>query len=261
MAGAKTSTWIGGTVFVALVLMAAAYFLAISPTLAAAADVREQTAVAQSENDVLRASVVQLQADFEKLPEYRAELATLQTQVPTEARVADLLRELDAIAVARGVTLTSVNPGAGQAVVLAAPATPAPAVAPVVETEGKQADAPVDPATAAPAAAAVPQGFAALPVSVTVLGTYDNTLAFLADVQTAMPRLFLVSGLSGTAQKDAEASSGRPQTVVGDQELIVTGFAYVLPDRTVVGDDASLESPPLPGAVPGKNPLVPIAGR
>jgi len=104
---------------------------------------------------------------------------------------------------------------------------------------------------------------AAIPISITVVGTYDDTLAFLNDVQTATPRLLLVSGIQGTSQKDAPASGGRPATKIGDQELVITGFLYALPDPTAAISTPSptATAPALPAPVTGKNPLVPAAGK
>ena len=100
-------------------------------------------------------------------------------------------------------------------------------------------------------------------MSVTVIGSYDNTLAFLSDLQTATPRLFLVSGFSATGQQDAAASGGKPKTSVGDQQLVITGFLYVLPDTNAAAAPAATPTPTpaLPGAVPGKNPLTPVGGK
>ena len=97
----------------------------------------------------------------------------------------------------------------------------------------------------------------------TAVGTYDATSAFLSDLQNGTQRLFLVSSLQGTSQDDAEASGGKPATGVGDLEVIVTGYLYVLPDSlgTAAVTDPGAPAPTLPGAVPGKNPLVPIPGR
>ena len=136
MSGAKRSTWIGGTVFVALVIVVAAWFLAVSPMLSAAAEVRSQAEQTEQMNDVLDLKVDQLKVDFAKLPEYQAELAGIQLQIPTDAMLADYLRQLDQIAVAHSVALTAVTPSIPQSVVLAVPAVTAPAPTPTEDTEG-----------------------------------------------------------------------------------------------------------------------------
>lgn len=264
MSGAKKSTWIGGTVFVALVLAAAAWFFAISPTLAAAAEVRDEVEQTNTFNDMLEMRVAKLAADFEKLPEYRAQLESIRTQIPAEAELASYIRELDAIATAHSVTITAVSPGTPElvTVVVQQPATTEPAAAEGEQgTDAEQVDEPGAGTIAA--APATPANFTTIPFSMTVLGTYDNVLAFVADLQAGTPRLIYVSGLLGTSQKAADAGGGKPATADGDLELVVTGQTYVLPDALPAAQpvDPAAPVPALPGAVPGKNPLVPIDGR
>lgn len=265
MGGAKKSTWVGGTAFLAVVILALAWFLAINPTLAAASDLRSQAEATTASNEMLELQVTKLKADFEKLPEYQAELAGLQVQIPTDAQLSAYLRQLDAIAVAHTVTLTTVAPSVPTTVVLAAPVAPV-AVAPA-PTDGTAPapEAGTDPAAVppAPVAATAPAGLASIAFTITALGTYDNVLAFTSDLQNATPRLFLVTSLNGTSQKDQPASGGRPETKEGDLELVIGGLVYVLPDALGVPEtvDPNAAPPVLPGVVPGKNPLVPITGR
>lgn len=281
MGASSKGTWIGGTVVIALVMVVATWFLLVSPVLAAASDTRAQAETAEQQNLVLQSQVDQLKADFARIDEYKAELAGLRTQVPTDAELAAFLRELDAAAVARTVTLVDVQAQAPQTVTLpveqSAPATSTggavsteaqPSPAPSATTDGAAAadGAATDPATGAPAAAApatvVPAGFTAMPLTLTVVGSYDNVSGFLDDVQNRTQRLFLVATISGTGQTENDGGQGRPATVPGDLELVITGFTYVLPDvlaATQVPDPAA-PAPTLPGQVPGKNPLVPVAG-
>lgn len=263
MGGAKKSTWVGGTIFVGLVIIVAAWFFAIQPTMAAAAEVRDQAESTRAQNELLELKVAQLKADSAKLPEYKAELAAVQQQVPTKAMLAEYLRQLDQIAVAHSVTLTTVAPSVPQPVVLAMPAVTAPVPEPTEEEEKSESSDEVPVEAAPPVGVNGPTGFTAIPISITALGSYDNTLAFLNDVQNGTQRLFLVTGFVGTSQKQQDASSGKPATNPGDQELIITGYLYTLPDALAVAApvDPAAAPPVLPGVVPGKNPLVPITGR
>ncbi|MEZ0449651.1 hypothetical protein [Cellulomonas sp. ICMP 17802] len=246
--------------------MAAAWFLAISPTLSAAADLRSQAEQTRQQNDLLAMKVTKLKADFAKLPEYQASLAAIRTQIPVDGDLANYLRQLDQIAVAHSVTLTAVTPSAGQSMELATPVeqpAPAPASAEGTEAAASAAES-GDGSTAAEApASGVPAGMTDIPFSITVLGSYDNTLAFLYDLQHTTPRLFLVSGFASTAQQQADATAGKPSTAVGDQEMVIGGFVYAIPDAAAVPApvDPAAAPPAVPGPVPGKNPLVPITGR
>ena len=265
---AKKGTWIGATVFAAAVIGAATWFGAVSPTLSAAADLRTQTDEVNQANDLLQMKVQKLAAEYKKLPDYKQQLEQLRIQVPTAAELSDYVRQVQDVATAHSVVVTTINPGPAKAFTMAPSAAAAPVPAPTPTDTATPA--PTDPSstdtgaatTPAAPASGVPAGMAAIPISITVVGTYDNTLAFLNDVQTATPRLLLVTGIQGTSQKDAAASSGRPATKVGDQELVITGFLYVLPDPTAAAPaPAPTATPSLPAPVPGKNPLVPVAGK
>ncbi|MCC2314821.1 type 4a pilus biogenesis protein PilO [Cellulomonas xiejunii] len=265
----KRSTWIGGTVFLVLLLGAAAWFLAISPAFVAAAEVREETVQTEERNEILHLQVATLAADFAKLDQHKAELASMRVQVPTSAELADMLRQVDQVATTHGVTVTSLSPGVPVTVV--PPASAAAPPPPADETEGstdEEAEQSADadetapaPEAVAPVAVAVPAGMVAIPLSITVLGTYDATIAFVDDLQNALPRLVLVTDFTGTAQKEATESAGKPATAPGDQELVVSAFTYVLPDPWAAAPDAEPAPAALPATVPGKNPLVPVLGQ
>src|SRR5665647_580086 len=97
MRSTRSAGWIGGTVVLILLIFVATWFLVAGPrfeaastTLADAADVRARNVVLETQNAKLR-------EDFAKLDDYKAELATLQTQIPTDAQLVDraeVVREL-----------------------------------------------------------------------------------------------------------------------------------------------------------------------
>ena len=269
MAGVKRSTWIGATAFGAVVIAAVTWFVAVSPVEAHAGELRTQTDATIAKNQQLQRTVDQLKADFAKLPEYQKQLADLQVKIPTTAQLSGYLRQIDQIAVAHQVTIVNVAPGTAQAFV-SAKAAPASQPAPAATSDANPTIAPTaepsSPASKPPAVAGseVPAGLVDIPLALDVVGTYDNTLAFISDLQTGTPRLFLLTSLNATAQlTDQAPSGGKPQLRVGDQELTLNGFLYVLPDSSAAPTPApSATNPaPLPGAVPGKDPLVPVAGK
>lgn len=231
---AKKSTWVGGTALVAAALMAGTWLLAVQPTLASADDTREQAEVAEGQNELLRAKIVQLQADFEKLPQYQAELAELRVGLPAALELSPYLRRLDAAAVAAGITLTAVEPGGPE--IVPGATTSAPVASDTTgttdETATDTAEAAAEPAAPVATSTGAMEGFTAVPVKFTVVGTFPAALAFLANVQTGDERLLLVTNLVGTGQAEAEASDGRPATAEGDIEMSVGGYLYVLTDPT-----------------------------
>ena len=262
MGAAKRSTWITGTVFLALASCAAAWFLVLSPMFESASGSRAEAASTRQQNQALEAKIIQLKVDFAKLPEYKAQLATIRGQIPTDAALSAYLRELDGIATARSVVITAVSPATPVSFVPVTPvALAAPAATGATATPAATSPAPAAPAATAPVVtgASVPTGFASIPFSISVVGTYENTLKFLDDLQNKTARLLLVSGLVGTSQDVTAASGGRPATALGDLELVITGFAYVLPDPAAV--PAAVDTTTLPAVVAGKNPLIPVGGK
>ncbi|HEY3438349.1 MAG TPA: hypothetical protein VGK35_11750 [Actinotalea sp.] len=274
----RATGWILGTIVVALLLGIGSWFLAISPVMTATAEAQDQASTTRDANTLLRTKIAHLKEQFTHLDEYKAELAGLQTQIPTAAQVSAYLREVQALATARSVLITGTTSELGQTVVPAEPVVAAPATdaskpdvtAGVSSTPSPSPSAgatagagtTAGSAGAKAAASAVPDGFVAIPMSITVLGTYENVVAFVGDLQNSTARLMLVTGFTGTAQDEAEASGGRPATAVGDLELVVTGYTYVLADplATPTIPAVTVAPAPLPAPVPGKNPLIPVGG-
>src|SRR5665647_2549764 len=121
MRSTRSAGWIGGTVVLILLIFVATWFLVAGPrfeaastTLADAADVRARNVVLETQNAKLR-------EDFAKLDDYKAELATLQTQIPTDAQLSNYLRTVDELATAAGVFVLEVNPGTPQIVTIPPP--------------------------------------------------------------------------------------------------------------------------------------------
>ena len=245
----KAGSWIGGTVIIAVLASIAAWFLVLSPRLESIESIKSETVAVNDQNDILEIKIASLKVEFAKLDEYKAEIAALQVEIPTAAALADYTRQFAAIAEANAVVVTTWAPGA--------PFSFMPAVS--ADAPVPDADAATDPAAGAAPAAQIP-GFVAMPFSLTVVGTYSNTQAFLSQLQTGTERLFLVTALSGNSQVQADAAGGRPATEPGDIELTVTGYTYVLED-SIAGPEAPIEPTPLPVSGGGANPLVPVAGQ
>ncbi|NMM16803.1 MAG: hypothetical protein HHJ14_06590 [Cellulomonas sp.] len=247
----------------AVVILMLAWFVAISPTLATASDTQTQTEAQLSQNDLTRTKIDGLKKQAAKLDEIKAELAAMQLQIPTSRDQAEFQRQLDAIAVAHGVTIISlaISPAIPVVALPAGAATPAAAATPApVETAAPTSQGATS-TDAAPAVAPVgAQGFYAMSTSIDVVGTYQKVTAFLQDLQTGIHRLLLVSTLAATSQQDAAASGGRPATVRGDIELAITGSLYALANTgTAPVVPATAGTPPaLPVPDPAKNAFQPV---
>ncbi|MFS0704175.1 hypothetical protein AB6N23_06580 [Cellulomonas sp. 179-A 9B4 NHS] len=268
----KSSAWVGGTVVVSVLVLALAYFLAISPTLASASTARSDTDAAEMRNGQLQVQLTELKAQFANLDASKAELAALQKQIPSDAQLSEYLRTMQAHAEASGVTIVEMDVAEPEAVAPAdvpveAPTTEEPAEGEAAEGEASDGEAPADGAAAeggalpdgsAPAAPAptgpVPvEGFGGYQVQVTIVGTVVNGLAFMEKMQTVGDRLFLATEFEAKGLAAEEAKGARPATQEGDMELKLTGYVWVLPglDGATAPADPEAETPlaPLPGAV------------
>lgn len=259
MGRSRTVPWVAGTVVAALLIMMAAWFLAISPRMVSAAETRDRTVAEQARIDQLDVQLAGLKRDFANIEEFRTELGELRVEIPNAIELSNLTRQIADLAQQAQVFVVALNPAMPLPVV---PVTPVVA-APVVPEEGA---APADGATettddTTTDAPVVIDGFYAVPFEVIVLGGYTQTIDFIARLQTQNPRLLVLTGLAATAQGEAGAQAGRPAIAAGDLETSVKGYAYVLLDAA--GAIAGQESPdatapdPLPTPVAPRNPFAP----
>lgn len=259
--------WIAGTVVLVLAIFGATYTLLYMPRKDAAAETLAQAEETQSRNDLLEIQVAQLRKDFARLDDYRAELEEIGTQIPNRANLADLTAMIQAQAVASGVTILEIAPGAPSIVTLAAPTVVT--TAPTGGTQGSPGDAAVDqaeetagdaedaaeerddaepepaPPPTTPGAVEQIEGFITIPVTVKVVGTYPGVMLFLDQLQMREGRLFLVADMDGVRQKAAEPAQGKPALADGDLELTISGYVYVLLDMPgmVPPDEEPAEEP------------------
>lgn len=271
MKGTKSGPWIGGAAFAAVIIMLGAWFLVISPVVDTTSDTKAQTADTKLQNDILRSAIETLKKDSANLPTYQTNLAGLQAKLPTTIASAAFRGELGQLATAHSVTVTILNEIAPSTVLVpVAVATPDAAASPAAtpsdgttpSATASDGTAPATDTTSAAPAAGSPaiEGFAYVQITLAVLGSYDNTQAFLHDLQFATTRSFLVTALSSVQQTDQEANGGRPKTSVGDVELTITGNIFVLKDEytPVTPSAPSTTAPVLPAPGSPRNPYVPV---
>lgn len=91
-------------------IVAAGWFLLISPQRAEVADIRAEASTQNSANEGLRAEVASLRALQAKLPQQQALLAQLQSKVPADPALPELVRALSTAADEANVELVGVTP-------------------------------------------------------------------------------------------------------------------------------------------------------
>lgn len=268
-------TWVVGTSLVCVTVLGLGGFLLVKPQFDEASQVRDETAELATSNDELADEVAVLRADFAKIDEFRAALAQRRTKVPENADLSAMLRQIDAVAAAAGVTLITSSPGKAQAWEPPVEKEEEPAA----EGDSEDAATPAPTATTAPtddaegaaealtsdevlkkvaAELADVEGLYAIPVTIDVVGPYDNVRSLISLLQTGDGRYFFAGNFTITHLEPGEASGGRPAINPGDVELALAASVFVL--TATEGASAVAETPdqpaaPLPPAPAGKNPF------
>lgn len=183
----KMKQWVALTVVGVLAVMAAGWFLLISPKRAEAADVRAEAEQARTEAALLQTELAMLKAQAKTLPQVQARLAAVAAKIPDNPALPALIRALSKAADDAGVELVSLAPGAPAPVLAAAP------TAQVTPTAGA-VGAPV--AGAAPAAASAAAGtLNAIPLTLNVVGGYFQIEQFFDRVES-LTRAMKVNGFT-----------------------------------------------------------------
>lgn len=254
MQASKARAWIVGTVIVAIMILVAAWFLLISPVLASAGETSDLATAQDEQNALERTRITALKADFDKLDIHKQELASLRQGIPAQLDHSQFQRDIATIALAHNVTVMSLTTSSSVEVTFDLPAPDAPAAAESDETATEGADA----ATPAAEPAPLVSGMYEVPITIELIGTYENVLSFVTELQTVNPRLILVTSIDGTALKAADASGGAPATADGDLSVVLTGQMYVLLDEGAVAAGEEPAPPAeLPVPAPGTNPMLP----
>lgn len=196
-AGQVTTAGVGAGVL----LVAAGWFLLVSPQHAQANSLATQTASTAQENSSLQMQLVQLRAQSKDLPAEEAALTKVEAEIPASADLATLIRQLSARAAADGVVLTSLSPG-----------SPAALSAPSGSTH---------------TSAGLAVG--AIPVSLNASGGYFEMEQFLSDLEN-LPRAFLITGLSLAPDAGATTrSSTSPTGASGAVTASITATIFEAP--------------------------------
>lgn len=175
MTTAATRIWTFATVLITIVVVALGWFLGISPRLADAARFEAERQSVQAQNDLARAVIAQLEADFENLDELLLELGSLREEFPTDAQYDDAIEELLTSLLSAGLGLQSISIN-----------EPSPTTAIVLEEDAPPPPSEIDGDGVLPAGSLL-----RVPVSVTVTGPLSSALAYIEALQLS-PRFSIV---------------------------------------------------------------------
>lgn len=181
----KLKQWVALAVVGCLAVLAAGWFLVVSPKRAAAEDLATQATEQQSRNAGLQQQLAVLKSQAKSLPRQQARLAAVAAKIPDNPALPALIRALDAAAAAAGVELVSITPTAPTALTAGSATTP---VAP---------SGVIAPAKVAGATSATTGLLSSIGVTVNVVGGYFEVEQFLDGLES-LPRAFKVTAFTAT---------------------------------------------------------------
>jgi Tfp pilus assembly protein PilO len=225
-----TKWWLVGAMLVIALVVLAGFTLGISPKLEEVGVTRATRTAALAQNEAYELQLAALQREFDGLETVQDELAVLRAAIPEGAALPAFIGQLDAIAGRTSVTVTEFSSADAMPYV---PVVPAPdatapdATAPdttVPDTTAPDATAPdTDGAgSAAPSPLVTAENFIAVPVTISVTGSFDAVLDFLEGLQNGQRLMTVTSFSSGTPSADV------PDRVTGQ----IAGIVYVLLDAS-----------------------------
>ena len=218
---------------VAMVVVAlAGFFLGVQPHLAQAASDRTDQVSVDATNRTTAAELARLKDRAKSLPAMKAELAELTTSVPSSANMSSFYGAVDGVAARAGVKVSAIT--TSDAVAYTAPVA-ASTAAGTEDSSASATDEATDAATPDPTAASTgaatapvtdpaisAANFSAIPVSVSVDGSFDQALSFVGGMQDGA-RLFLVTTVSSSISQDSTDPAAAAATT-----WTFGGYVYVL---------------------------------
>lgn len=232
----KLKQYVALTVVGCLAVLAAGWFLLVSPKRTEASEVQLAADAQVTANSALRTQIEVLKAQAKNLPKEQAKLAAVAAKIPSNRAMPALIRALTTAAEDAGVELVTLAPGATG---VAAPAAAAP-VAPAAGT------VPAAPVAGAATSAAGQLG--SIPVTLNVVGGYFQVQQFLANLEDLKRAIrFTTVNLAPGANPIKPAATGT--NVEDGRTLTATLTGQVF---QVVGAPAPAAAPVAPVAAPAK---------
>ncbi|MGN6274127.1 MAG: type 4a pilus biogenesis protein PilO [Protaetiibacter sp.] len=199
-------------------VLAAGWFLGVSPLLAARSLAEQQRADAVAQNEGIATKIATLATQKEKLSDYEKRADELEVMIPSGIKAADFIRSLNDLAGASNVQIESIT--LGDPLKYAAPS-------------GEPADEQFAPNPVTDSRI-TSENFLLVPVSVGVKGGWNEVLAFTHGVQTSS-RLMLV-----TTVNTSEDQGSFTTTLAGTMYVLVRPNA----PATAAGGDTASDSDP-----------------
>lgn len=181
----KTHQWIAITVVASLAVLAAGWFLLISPKKSQVAGLKSDAAAAEQNNQGLQTKLAMLRSQQKDVAAENAALAKLATQIPTTPDLPGLLRKLVTNAATADVELTGLTP-------------------------------------AEPVALTSAPGVSSITIAMSASGDYANVEQYVNGLET-LDRGLLVSGITMTPTNTPTAVGVSPTLTANISMIAFTG--------------------------------------
>lgn len=193
----KIKQWIALTVVGVLAVMAAGWFLLVSPKRTDAAQVRADVDSQNAQNVGLETQLAMLKAQAKTLPREQAKLARVAAKIPDNAALPALIRALSAAADDAGVELVSMAPGSPTPVTTtAAGTTGTPSATSKGTGSTETAAKPTTLASATSASSTFSPGvLTSIPLTINVVGGYFQIEQFFDKLEN-LTRATKVTGFN-----------------------------------------------------------------
>jgi Tfp pilus assembly protein PilO len=185
--------WIVGTAVVSLAILVLGYLLGVAPKIAEAGAADAQTAQVGAANRVKVVELANLKKQFDLIEEIKASLAELQVSIPTTPEYSTWTRDLNRYADESKTNLYGATTSTliGASTEISAPSTGgaggAVAATPAPAASGAPSAGPSD------AAPTTGETFNAVPITITVRGSYAQVTDFIRILQAGNRLVLIVS--------------------------------------------------------------------
>lgn len=247
--------WFAGAILSVFAVLGAGYLLVLQPQVNALAQETQRAADADALAGQLEMKLARLRQEYNQLPSKQAELAAIQSAMPSSANLPAFMRDLESTAATSGVALMKVSPGqpAEVSAAPAVPATPAPTGAAPNPGAGTQTN---------PADAGAPM-VVEIPVALEIMGGFHDTEVFLRSLSETLDRALLVDSVDLAAvQSDDPGDAARPAMKNGDVQTRIGLRIFVMSGMDVkppAGAQATTTITPEPGVA--TNALTPVPSK
>jgi Tfp pilus assembly protein PilO len=218
----KLKQYVIFTVLGCLVVLAAGWFLLVSPKRSDAAALRTQADSQTNANAQLSTQLQVLKAQAKDLPKQQAKLAAVAAKIPSNPALPALVRALTSAATSAGVELVSMTPGPPTLVAAATAAATTPAAG-TTQT----------PTTTSGAVNSASAGqLASIPLSLNVAGGYFQAEQFVAALEN-LPRSLRITSLTVAPGANPLKPNAAAAAVDDGKSLVtvVTGQVFMAANR------------------------------